>query len=245
MKLTVFENYHDLSARVAEEIISLVSDKPKALFTIATGDTPKGAYDHLAKLAHERNVDFSKAYFAALDEWVGVPRDNPGSCYSFLNAHLFDRVPFSKKNISLFDVSGDLNEECERMDRFISKNGPIELMVVGVGINGHVGFNEPALPPHTFSFIAELAESTKKVGQKYFPSAVNLKQGLSLGFKHFFQAKKVIVIANGSHKADIVFSALNAVDSAGIPVTLLRRHKNAYLWVDRPAAEKLQKTSSQ
>ena len=238
MKVRIFETHEELSSFVAGEILDTVRQKPDALLTLATGDTPLLTYKKLVQRSRDEKVDWSAVKFAALDEWVGVPAENPGSCKSFLEENIFKQIPFQKQNIHLFDVqSGDLSGECALMDGFIKTHGPVDLMLVGIGVNGHIGFNEPGVSGDLYSHVIDLESTTKSVGQKYFPSEIVLSQGITLGFRHILEAKRVIVIANGSHKAKIIDVSLHGKITNDVPATLLRKHEGALFASDGDAAK--------
>lgn len=237
MKIQIFQTHDELSDFVAGEILDTVRQKPEAMLTLATGDTPLLTYKKLSQLSINGDADWSRVKFAALDEWVGVPPENPGSCKSFLNENIFNRIPLQQQNIHLFDVrSADLEKECAKMDHFIRNHGPVDLMLVGIGVSGHIGFNEPGVSADLYSHVIDLESTTKSVGQKYFPSDIVLSQGITLGLKHILQAKKVIVIANGHHKAGIIKASLKGEITNNVPATLLRRHPGALFALDSEAA---------
>ena len=239
MKLEIFDNYEVLSLHAAKEIISIVHQKPNALFCLATGDSPKLTYTLLANEARESGVDFSKAYFIGLDEWVGVPPTNPGSCHYYLTRNVFQPLGIDVAHIHLFNaLSKNLQNECQSMDETIRNLGGIDLMLVGIGMNGHVGFNEPGISPDLYSHVINLAEVTQKVGQKYFTETMVLKQGITLGLKHFLESKVALLVANSEKKAGIIKRALEETISETLPATFIRRHANGKVFVDSAALAK-------
>jgi glucosamine-6-phosphate isomerase len=240
MELKTFPDHSSLSNEVALELIAAVKAKPDLLLCLASGDTPLLSYIKTIGLVKKEGIDFSKVRFVALDEWVGIPPDSKGSCNHFLRDHLFQHLPILKENIRLFDAMAvNLQEECRLTDQFILKNGPVDFMVVGIGMNGHIGFNEPGIADNLVSHVINLDEMTKAVGQKYFPGATALTKGITLGFGHIMRARKVIMVANGKHKAEIVASAVEQEITTDIPASLLRRHRNSYFFIDSEAASRL------
>ncbi|HET6541315.1 MAG TPA: glucosamine-6-phosphate deaminase [Chryseolinea sp.] len=240
MQLRICENYDALSAQAATEIIQLVKQKPDAVLCLASGDTPRLTYSMTAKMATDQSVDFKRCTFIGLDEWMGIPPDNEGSCHYFLQHHVFGPLNISNDHIHLFDgLSANHEEECRKMDKTISDLGGIDLMVVGIGMNGHIGFNEPAESFGQYSRVVDLGESTKLVGQKYFREQTSLTKGITLGLNHLLESKKAILVANGTKKADVMRKALKEKITPHLPASILRNHSNGLVILDRAAASML------
>lgn len=202
MQLKVYKDYQQLSEQTANELISLLKQKTNAVICLASGDTPRLTCKLFAEKAIKEKVDTSKFTFIGLDEWVGIPPTNEGSCRHFFESLLISPLKLSASQVSLFDAQVEnLDAECKKMDKVIAEKGGIDLMIVGIGMNGHIGFNEPGVSFDNYAHVIDLEETTITVGQKYFKGATVLKQGITLGFKHLMNSKKVIVIANGSKKA--------------------------------------------
>jgi len=240
MKLLVFPDNRTLSQNAADEIIRLVRAKPTAVLCFASGDTPRLCYQLLVEKATTANVDFSAITFIGLDEWVGIPPSNEGSCHYFLDNLLLKHLNFSSSNIHLFDgLSANLGQECKKMDQLLEEKGGIDLMLVGVGMNGHIGFNEPGISFNNYSHVVELDNITASVGQKYFKEATSLKQGITLGLKHLSEAAKVLVLANGLKKAPVIKNALEGDISDKMPASIVRTHPNSEVMLDEEAASLL------
>jgi glucosamine-6-phosphate isomerase len=240
MQLRICENYDVLSAHAASEIIELVKQKPDAVLCLASGDTPRLTYTITAKMAADQGVDFKRCTFIGLDEWMGIPPDNEGSCHYFLQHQVFEPLNISNDHLHLFDgLSENPEEECRKMDKIISDLGGIDLMVVGIGMNGHIGFNEPAESFGQYSRVVDLGESTKLVGQKYFRQQTALTRGITLGLNHLLESRKAILVANGTKKADVVRKALKEKITPHLPASILRNHSNGVVILDRAAASML------
>ncbi|HZB12304.1 MAG TPA: glucosamine-6-phosphate deaminase [Chryseolinea sp.] len=240
MQLRICEDYDQLSAVAASEIIQLVKQKSNAVICLASGDTPKLTYSLMAKIAKDESVDFTRCTFIGLDEWMGIPPDNEGSCHYFFQNLVFKPLNISSDQFHLFDAhSANTEDECRKMDTVIADKGGIDLMVVGIGMNGHIGFNEPAESFSQYSHVVELNESTKTVGQKYFHQETTLSKGITLGLNHLLESKKVILIANGIKKADVIRKALKGKITPHLPASILRNHSNSLVIVDRAAASTL------
>jgi glucosamine-6-phosphate isomerase len=242
MELKIFKDYSELSMAAAIQIVNCIKSKPNAVLCFATGDTPKLAYQKVGEIAKQHNVDLTKCFFIGLDEWLGIPPANTGSCNYFLHHYLFVPLGIKSSQVHLFDAL-TMNEEmeCERMNKLIEEKGGIDLMLVGVGINGHIGFNEPGADIDSNAHIARLEEITKSIGQKYFNEEVTIDKGMTIGLKQVMNAKSLIMMANGKKKALVIRRIINENISTDFPATLMRQHKNALLMVDEEAASELEK----
>ncbi len=240
MKLEIFNNYEALSQKTAQIVIDTVTENPKSVLCLATGDSPLLTYQFVVKSMHEKQVDFSQVQFVGLDEWVGIPPTNPGSCKYYLNKHLFKPMDISPSHVHLFDgLSQRLDKECEKMDALLQRLGGIDLMVAGIGVNGHVGFNEPGVSSNLYAHVIELEEVTRTVGQKYFGEETRLAKGITLGLQYFMEARIALLVANGQKKAAIIKKILEGPISEKVPASLVRRHKNSLIFIDKDASTEL------
>jgi glucosamine-6-phosphate isomerase len=242
MKLFIEKDYEGMSKVTAERIVEVIRKKPNALLCLAAGDTPRLAYSMIGAIAAANKTDLSQCRFVSLDEWVGIPPENEGSCQYFLRSVVFGPLNISEDRIHLFNaMSDDTNRECREMDHFIRDNGGIDLIVVGIGRNGHIGFNEPGVPFENYSHVVELDEVTTSVGQKYFAEKTTLSKGITLGLQHLLDATEAILIANGAKKADVIKKSLEEQISVNMPASAIRKHNNAAVIIDEEAASLLNK----
>lgn len=242
MQLTIFKDYSTLSQQAADEIIALVKRKPDAVLCLASGSTPLLTCQLLTEKASAQNIDFSHCIFIGLDEWVSIPPENEGSCAFFFHNQVFKHLNFHSSHIYLFNaLSENLAQECETMDNVIFEKGGIDLMVVGVGMNGHIGFNEPGVSFDLYAHVAELDETTTSVGQKYFRESTALQEGITLGLKHLLESKKVLMLANGSKKAGIIQRSLEGEITNRLPASIIRQHPNSAVMIDEEAASMLER----
>ena len=240
MQLKIYKDYNELSYNAALEITDLVKNKPHAVLCLAAGDTPRLTYTLMTKKAIDEKIDFSHCSFIGLDEWVSIPPENEGSCHFFLKTQIFEPLHISSSQIHLFNaLSEDLSTECALMDKIIKEKKGIDLMLVGVGMNGHIGFNEPGVSFKKYSHVVELDETTQSVGQKYFKQTAMLKKGITLGLKHVSEARKAILIANGIKKAEVIRKSLEDKISADIPASIMRTHLQGTMMIDEDAASLL------
>lgn len=240
MKLNIYKDYNTLSSQAANEIIALVKNKPDAVLCLASGDTPRLTYAMMASKASDEKVDFSRCTFIGLDEWVGIPPENEGSCYFFLQNQIFKPLNISASKIHLFDaLSENMEAECIKMDEIILEKGGIDLMLVGVGMNGHIGFNEPGVPFGLYSHVIALDATTQSVGQKYFKQSTILKHGITLGLKHLLESRKAIVMANGKKKSEVIRKALEGAVTTDMPASIIRKNSQGLVMLDQEAASLL------
>lgn len=240
MNVEIVDDYQALSATVAQRIIKTVKEKPDALICIAGGDTPLGVFSALVDASRKGDVDLTQAAFVGLDEWLGLSKADKGSCREMVWGHFFDHLTLREEQICFFDGrTAAPAEECRRVDRFISDRGGISLVVLGIGMNGHIGFNEPGAATDTYCHIVDLDAVTQSVSAKYFDQPRQVKQGITLGMKTILEANSVILMASGEKKAAIVAQTVREPATPAIPATLLKPHPRLQVVVDKPAASRL------
>lgn len=240
MKQIIYKDYKELSVKTAEMIASIIINKPDALLCFPAGETSVGTFEQLVELNKIGKISFKKCRIVGLDEWAHIGAMKSENCFSFMKKHLFDHIDYSPENLCFFDgESPDLKEECVKTDNFIKKYGPIDMMLLGAGMNGHLGLNEPGTPFDLYSHIVYLDETTKIVGQKYFSGKVALTSGISLGIKYIMETKTVLLQMNGTRKADIAKKLVESEITTALPASALKGHNNSYLLLDMEAASKL------
>ena len=238
MKQIIYNDYNELSVKTAEQIASIIQKKPDALLCFPAGETSVGTFKHLIKLNLEGKLKFNRCKIVGLDEWANVGAMKSENCFSFLRKHFFDHIDYSTENLCFFDgESSDLNKECTKTDDFIKKNGPIDMMLLGAGMNGHLGLNEPGTSFELYSHIVNLDETTKTVGQKYFSGKVKLTAGITLGVKYIMEAKTVILQLNGTRKAEVVKRLIESEVNPAFPASALKAHPDSFLLLDLEAAK--------
>lgn len=237
MKIIVADTYEAMSRTVADDIIQLMQPVKQPLICTASGDSPAGLYKELVQKVNTKQLDVSDWYFVSLDEWAGMNGDDEGSCRYHLNNQLFNPLQVPAERICFFDGrADDLQMECNKVENFIKSHGGIDVAIVGLGMNGHVGMNEPGTSPELYSHVAEIDPLTQKVGQKYFKEQRQLSQGITLGLASLEEAKHVILIVSGKNKAGIVQKVLEGEISESLPASLLRNHEGLKVYLDKEAA---------
>ncbi|MBK7627882.1 MAG: glucosamine-6-phosphate deaminase [Bacteroidales bacterium] len=240
MKQIIYSDYTELSVKTAELIASIILKKPDALLCFPAGETSVGTFKCLIDLNKSGKISFKKCRIVGLDEWAHIGEMKSENGFSFMRKHLFDHIDYSKENLCFFDgESADLMNECKKTDDFIRKYGPVDMMLLGVGMNGHLGLNEPGTSFSLNAHIAHLDETTKSVGKKYFSANVELSTGITLGIKDIMEAKTVILQINGSRKAEIVKKLFDSEVSNAFPASVLKEHKNSFVLLDSEAARLL------
>ncbi len=237
MTTKIFPNYETLSRATADLIKDYITNKPASLVCIASGHTPVGVFQNLIRDVQSGKLDISKCVFLSLDEWVGIDPTDSGSCLSMLKRDFFEPLSVPDSQLEYFNVlTTDLEKECERINNLIERRGGLDVMLVGVGTNGHIGMNEPGTSFTSYAHVGDLAEETKTVGQKYFSKKTMLTKGMTLGLRHLQEAKLPIVMASGEKKAAIIQQALSQEPTEQIPVTIAHLISQGYVMLDKEAA---------
>ena len=245
MELFIYDTYEKMSAEAAKKVMHVISAKRKTVLSPASGDTPKGLYAELVSMIQKNKTDISELGFIGLDEWLGMNGEDEGSCRFYLDQELFNPLQINKNKIAFFYGKAQIPlEECRKIDDFILGLNGIDLAIVGLGMNGHVGMNEPGVSPDLHSHVAEIDPITQEVGQKYFKQHTSLTKGITLGLQHLLDAKKAILIANGIKKADIIRKTLEETITPQVPASIMRRHSNGMIMIDEEAAADLTKRNS-
>jgi glucosamine-6-phosphate isomerase len=239
MNIIISEDYAAMSQRAANDVKNMIHKKD-CLVCIPSGDTPTKLYNNLVEDYQKDKLNIEQTYFVGLDEWVGLNKEDKGSCGYYLHKYFIDPLQIKKEKYFLFNgKADDLKNECIKAETFIDAKGGIELAILGLGINGHLGINEPGVSPQLKTHVIQLDELTKKVGQKYFDKATSLSAGITIGLQLLLQAKTVFLLVSGKHKADILNEVINGKISNQVPASLLRNHNNCFVYIDKDAGEKL------
>lgn len=232
----ICENYEAMSKKSAELVAEVVQENPDALLCLPAGHTAIRTFELLIQMQNENKVDFSSASFVQLDEWLDLP-EGTENCASFLNKHFFEQLQVGPSRITFFDANAqDLEAECKRIDNLIASFGGIDCLLLGIGLNGHVGLNEPGENFDSYTKVVNLDVTTTVVGKKYFKEDVYLKRGITLGMRHVFEAKRIILQAGKREKAEIIAKTYATLPQLSIPATAMFLVKNSYVVLDEDAA---------
>lgn len=241
MQTIICKDFDAMSRAAAEKVCAILKDKPDALLSFPGGDTPLGCVREFVRMVNAGECDISRASFVMLDEWVGLDETDEGSCAHFLKVNLFDALEKPFAHVFLFDGKAkDTDAMLRAHDAFITSRGGLTVSVLGIGMNGHLGFNEDGVDFSLRSHKIPLSETTKRVMGKYFGGKdLPLTHGVTQGIAQIMEAKHVFVIANGEKKAEIVKKSIEGPVTNTVPASVLQKHPNACFVLDEAAASLL------
>jgi glucosamine-6-phosphate deaminase len=227
MNILTVKDYQTLSKITANIIATQVNKKPDSVLGFATGSTPIGAYENLVEMYRNGLVDFSKTTSFNLDEYCGLGRENPQSYYYFMHKHLFNHINIPQERIHIPNgMAEDVEQECMEYENKIKKANGVDLQLLGIGHNGHIGFNEPDDVFYNKTRLVKLTESTIEANKRFFSCADEVpKTALSMGIQTIMSAREILVIA-GPDKAEIINKLRNEFVTPQIPASILHYHPN-------------------
>ena len=244
MKFYVTENYDAMSRKAANILSSQITLKPDCVLGLATGSTPIGTYKILIERCEKGDLDFSQVKSINLDEYVGLAPDHDQSYRYFMQTNLFDHINIKRENTHVPNgLAADPEAECARYNEIINTLGPIDIQVLGMGHNGHIGFNEPDdhFPLGTHS--VDLTQTTIDANARFFASADEVpRKAFTMGIQNIMQAKKVLVVVNGEGKAEIVKKAFAGPVTPEVPASILQLHNDVTVVGDKAAMALLMET---
>jgi glucosamine-6-phosphate deaminase len=237
MRFIVAGNYDEMSRTGADFIVSQITLKPDSVLGLATGSTPIGMYRHLVN-AYKKGLDFSKVITFNLDEYYGLSPDHPESYRYFMDTNLFNHINIKKENIHIPNgLCQNIDDECSRYDREINSAGGIDLQILGIGRNGHIGFNEPDDSLEVKTHLTGLSEDTINANSRFFASRDDVpKTAITMGLGTIMRARKIVLLASGRDKAGIIYKMSQPLVDTDIPASVLQLHTDVVVIVDREAA---------
>lgn len=240
MKVIITENYQEMSNKAGEIIVDVIKNNPKAVLGLATGSSPIGMYQYMIKDHKENGTSYKDVFTVNLDEYVGLTPDHDQSYAYFMRDNLFNHVDIDLANTNLPQGSAsDLEAECDRYNALLSTLQQ-DVQVLGIGSNGHIGFNEPGTPFDSVTHVVDLTENTIKDNSRLFASIDEVpRQALSMGVKNIMNAKCIIMVASGKNKAAAVKGMVNGTITPELPASVLQLHPNVILVCDKDAASLL------
>ena len=243
MKVIVTENYEEMSRAAADVMAEVIASKPDCVLGLATGSTPIGMYDRLVEKYEAGQLDFSGVCSVNLDEYYPISPDNDQSYRYFMNENLFDRVNIDKARTIVPDgTTEDPDAFCRAYEQSIDRLGGVDIQVLGIGQNGHIGFNEPDAELEPFTHLTALTESTIKANSRFFANEADVpKHALTMGIQSVFKARRILLLASGENKADAVCAMLGGKITTQCPASLLCLHADVTLICDRAAYSKVEK----
>ena len=240
-RVTVFPDAITAARVVAARLAGDLQRRPGLVVGLATGRTPILLYEELARLTAERRLDWSGATTFNLDEFVGVPPGHPGSYRRFMEEHLFRHTNLSAGRINFLDGTADPDEECRRYEGAIAAAGGIDIQILGIGTNGHIGFNEPGPELEARTHRVRLREETRRSNASLFGGDANLvpSEALSMGMATILQARSALLLAHGESKAGCIARVVNGPLTTELPASFLQLHADVDLILDAAAARGL------
>lgn len=243
MRILVCKNYDEMSKKAAQIIASQVTLKPDSVLGLATGSTPIGMYKNLVRMYNDNELDFSDVKTFNLDEYYQLPRDNDQSYYYFMHENLFNHINIKEENINIPNgMNQDVEAECENYDTAIKNIGGVDIQVLGIGHNAHIGFNEPASVFEKGTNLVDLKESTIQANARFFESIDDVpKKAVTMGIGSIFTGKKIMLMAAGEGKAEAIYNTVHGNITPEVPSSILQLHEDVVLILDEEAASKLNK----
>jgi glucosamine-6-phosphate deaminase len=239
MRVRIFRDPEALARALAADVSRQLAAKPETVLGLPTGRTPIPLYRELVRLFEASAIDFSRATTFNLDEFLGLEASDPHSYRAFMQRHLFDHVNLPARRIQFLDgTARDLERECRRYERAIERAGGIDLQILGLGMNGHIGFNEPARALIARTHRVRLTPATRRANATFFANRVRAvpHQALSMGMATILHARRIVLLATGATKARCVERMLDGPVTPKLPGSFLQLHRCAEIWLDRAAA---------
>ncbi len=241
MKVVVVKNYEELSKLGAEIIAKLIKEKPDCTLGLATGSSPVGTYQNLIKKYNEGQISFKDVKSYNLDEYCGIDRSHPQSYYYFMHDNLFNHVDIVEENthVPYAAPGSNLDEEAQKYTNELN-NVTLDLQLLGIGGNGHIGFNEPGTPFEQETFVVTLAEKTREDNKRFFNSIDEVPtHAMTMGIANIMRAKSILMLISGANKADTVVNLLKGEITPDFPASILHKHEDVTVIIDEAAYAKM------
>jgi len=241
MRVCKAKDYEDMSKKAARILASQIILKPDSVLGLATGSTPEGMYKEIVNMYKNGDIDFSQIKTANLDEYKGITKDNEQSYYYFMNKHLFKHVNIKPENTNIPDgMAEDGEAEGKRYDEVVRKLGGVDLQVLGIGNNGHIGFNEPDEFFAKGTHQVALTQSTIEANARFFNSIDEVpKFAYSMGIQTIMSAHKILLMASGKVKADAIYNTIYGNITPKVPASILQLHPDVIIVADEEALSKV------
>lgn len=240
MEIRIFDTKEEIARKCADLFEEVIRDKPNAVLGLATGASPVQTYKELIRRVKEGKISFRDIQSFNLDEYCDLPQNDKNSYYSFMRENLFQHVDIAPENTHIPDGNAkDINAECRNYDEKIKRAGGIDVQLLGIGTNGHIGFNEPDALFSEGTHRIKLSQSTVLSNSVYFTESPMPAYALTMGIRSIMEAKKIVLIAAGESKAEAIYRTVKGEVTPACPASILQTHPNVVLLLDRAAASKL------
>ncbi|AQQ55236.1 glucosamine-6-phosphate deaminase [Planococcus lenghuensis] len=237
MKILNVANYEEMSSEAARLVEQEIQRRSNPVLGLATGSTPLGLYRELIEGFNSRGISYRNVRTVNLDEYRGLAKNHPNSYYQFMNKNLFHHLDIREENTYIPDgLARPVEAECRRYEALIDEIGPAHLQILGIGTNGHIGFNEPGTPEDSLTHCVSLAESTRKNNARFFDSPEQVPtHAITMGIASILKSDKIVLLASGTRKAQAVKTLLEGTIDTGFPASFLRKHPDVTLIADQEA----------
>jgi glucosamine-6-phosphate deaminase len=237
LKIIEVANYEEMSKEAAKIIVDKVKEKPNAVLGLATGGTPEGAYNYLIKNYQKSQLSYAKVHTVNLDEYIGLEKNHPQSYTYYMNEHLFKHINLPKEQTHFPSATSNTDQkDGEKYEQLIESLGGIDLQILGIGENGHIGFNEPGTSFSSKTSVVELTVSTRKANARYFNQMEEVPtHAISMGISTIMKSEEIILLVSGKKKAFILHRLLTEEISKELPASILKNHPNVTIIADQEA----------
>lgn len=237
MKIIAVKDYEEMSQKAAGFIIERVSEESKLVLGLATGGTPIGTYQCMVKDHQTNHTSYQHVVTFNLDEYIGMKPEDPNSYHYYMAEHLFDHIDIPKEQIHLPDGQAeDLAGECKAYDQKIEEHGGIDMQILGLGSNGHIGFNEPGTPFDTATHVIDLTEDTREANARFFNSLDEVPtQAITMGIKSIMKSRKILLLVSGEEKSEALARFLDGEADPSFPASVLKKHDDVIVIADAGA----------
>ncbi|MEH6955833.1 glucosamine-6-phosphate deaminase [Neobacillus drentensis] len=237
MRVIEVKDYQQMSNRAAEYIIQKVVQNPSIKLGLATGGTPMGTYKSLIEDHQKNGTSYQQVTTFNLDEYIGLSGNNKNSYRYFMNDQLFNHININKAKTNIpSGIAADFQEECHRYENLIARHGGVDLQILGIGANGHIGFNEPGTSFRSTTHIVNLADSTIQANARFFSRIEEVPtQAITMGISTIFKSKEILLLVSGEQKKDALFRLLNGEINESFPASVLKNHPYVTIIADKVA----------
>ncbi|MEH7223992.1 glucosamine-6-phosphate deaminase [Bacillus sp. JJ1566] len=237
MKVVAVKDFKEMSQMAAAMISHQVKEKPNSVLGLATGGTVVGTYEELIKDHGQNKTSYENIQTVNLDEYLGIAKDHPNSYHHFMMENLFSHININPDNIHIPNgLANNYEEESQKYEKVISDIGGVDLQLLGIGVNGHIGFNEPGTPFDSATHVVELEESTRQANMRFFNSIEEVPtHAVTMGISTIMKSEKILLLVSGKTKAEILEKVINEGITELIPATVLKNHSDVTIIADEEA----------
>lgn len=241
MDIKIFENTSEIGKAAAKIIVDKIKENDSAILGLATGSSPIPTYNCLIQAYKDGEISFKNVKSFNLDEYCGIPASDPNSYYTFMHENLFNSIDIEESNVRVPEGNpSDVEQFCKSYDEDIKAAGGIDIQILGIGRNGHIGFNEPADEFTKGTYKVALTESTIDANKRFFEKIEEVpREAITMGVESILDAKEIILIANGTDKAQAIHDMIKGEISPSCPASILQKHNNIHIFIDKDAASLL------